>query len=276
MTYQLANAKIWNGTAWVSAAADYAFGFANSVYNPTAFVTPTASATIHTKGAWTQVVASTAGAIDLLKVLFNSSTSGAATGSLLDIGVGAAGSEVVIVSNVGVGSASQRYTANNECSVMLIPVPTIAAGSRIAVRVQSVVVSKGVGCWVNGYYTGQPANSVTTYGTNTATSTATGLGTAWTQITAATSAEHRVLSCVVSGSSTAINGLLTTVTVGYGPSGSEVTLGAFPITTNNIEIVSMPVGVELSTLMRGVPSGSRLVAKLGTTVHCQLTIMGIS
>lgn len=275
MTYQLANAKIWNGSTWVNANDGTPIGLAARVFNSTG-VSPTASATIHTKGAWLQVVASTTDSVDFLRIAVQNNASNTATAALLDIGVGAAGSEVAVVSNIAVGSTSLRGYSQDEESILLLPIPTIASGSRIAVRVQSVIANRAVLVALCGYKTNKPVTTLDVYGTSTATSRGTNLGTAYTQIVASTTTDYQYLSCIVSGSATTITGLKTTVTVGYGPSGSEVTLGVIPVSTNSIEIVSSSYGTALATLMNGVPSGTRLAAKLGTSVHCDLTIIGVA
>jgi hypothetical protein len=275
MTYQLATAKIWNGSSWVTANDGSPIGLGSVVLNNTG-ASPTASSTINTKGAWLQVVASTSDIIDFLWIGVSAFASSVATGSLLDIGVGAAGSEVAIVSNIAVGSTSVRGLTNNEESVLLLPVPNIAAGSRIAVRVQSVVVSKTVAVYMTGYRINRPVTALDLYGTSTSTSRGTNLGTSYTEITASTSQEYQYLVCIVSGSTASILNVSTTVTIGYGAAGSEVSLGSFPIRTNTSEVVTSTGGTALATLMPGVPSGSRLAAKLGLSTHCDLTIIGIA
>lgn len=102
-------------------------------------VDPGASA--NTKGSWVELVASTSYDIDLLIVALGSrdQTGSIVTCSwLVDIGVGAAGSEVVIVPNLW--TALTDYSAGAACqsSVPVTPpiVRRIPAGSRIAARAQ--------------------------------------------------------------------------------------------------------------------------------------------
>lgn len=87
--------------------------------------------TAHTMGAWTELVASTAIDADLLRLRFGGHYSGgAASPALMDIGVGAAGSEVVILPTIDVGGSDVHHH-------LLFPV-AVPAGSRIAARAQGL------------------------------------------------------------------------------------------------------------------------------------------
>jgi hypothetical protein len=95
-----------------------------------------AGSTANTKSAWTEIVASTTAPIKLLYLLYGPESSTAHGGggestSLVDIGVGAAASEVVVLANLAV-SRQRPYVPH-----VLGPIPVdIPAGSRIAVRAQ--------------------------------------------------------------------------------------------------------------------------------------------
>lgn len=129
--------------------------------------TATADAVAHTKGAWTELVAATTQDATMITLTLSTATSVTNTNSstLLDIGIGAAGSEVVLVENLAVGyrASGDRYD---------IPV-LIERGSRIAVRCQSVITAKTVSvAMVLGLlpFGRRPANNVLTMGADTATS----------------------------------------------------------------------------------------------------------
>ena len=63
--------------------------------------------TAHTKNAWTQVIASTAGNASLLRLYMQQiGGAGIDSSTLVDIGTGASGSETVIVPNLAVGGHS--------------------------------------------------------------------------------------------------------------------------------------------------------------------------
>jgi hypothetical protein len=119
--------------------------------------TPVASATPHTKGSWIQLVAATTADIYGLLVFSttNTSSSAADSSSLLDVGVGASGSEVVAVADLAMGyrgaglgaSGAEVVAVPNICATAssaesltptdqgawLVDVP---AGTRIAARYQ--------------------------------------------------------------------------------------------------------------------------------------------
>lgn len=97
-----------------------------------------AGATAHTKGAWAQITASTArDALGFTLVIINDASSTASSQHLVDIAVGAAGSEVVILSNM---QAFFQGFQGGETVVGPIWTP-IPAGSRIAARAQCSVTA---------------------------------------------------------------------------------------------------------------------------------------
>lgn len=89
---------------------------------------PTGS-TAHTMGAWTQLIASTTIDADLLRIrLGEHLLSGSASPALMDFGVGASESELVVIPALDVGASDLDTT-------YIFPVG-IPAGSRIAARAQ--------------------------------------------------------------------------------------------------------------------------------------------
>ncbi len=97
--------------------------------------TSVTSGTADVKGAWAEMIASTARHTDWLQLQFRVNVS---TNSdyLIDIGVGGAGVEEVIIPNIYRGSAKSWGTVS-----IIIPVQ-IPAGTRVAVRCQSSGASK--------------------------------------------------------------------------------------------------------------------------------------
>ena len=85
----------------------------------------------HTKGAWTQLVASTAVDASILRVyLGGHNSTGVASPALLDIGVGANGAEQVLLPNLDVGF---------HAAPLNLQLPAcVPAGSRIAARAQGL------------------------------------------------------------------------------------------------------------------------------------------
>jgi hypothetical protein len=93
-----------------------------------------------TKGAWVEISAATSDILKALLVRFGDggSTRGSLKQGLLDVGIGAAGSEIVAIPNIHFLHSyysSSAYGFSPDCSV-LFPV-SIPSGYRLAVRAQS-------------------------------------------------------------------------------------------------------------------------------------------
>lgn len=98
----------------------------------------TASSTTNTKGSYTQLIASTARDYTGFLLVYRGGMLAAGDiNYLIDIAVGVAGSEVVIVPNLYPGSST---AAVGLCRSVYFPIP-IPAGTRIAARMQSSVAS---------------------------------------------------------------------------------------------------------------------------------------
>lgn len=230
------------------------------------------ASTPHTKGAWVELVASTAFRARRITVeAFGVGSSGAGTSTLLEVGVGAAAAEVVKIPNIlhggtlSISGMPCRYEFELD----------IPAGSRIAMRCQALVLSQqvSVSCrlFASGGVSDSPS-SVTTYGIALATSIGTIPGTpgaintegSWTQITAGTSEDHGAMSVSIAGSAsntvTASSGLLD---IGYGGAGSEVVLiPNIPWSAANTE----DIRVLIPAISRvNLPSGTRLAVRIQAT-----------
>ena len=104
--------------------------------NITADATLTASGTAHTKGSWTQIIASAPFDIGMLWITADDNHAASTnTSMLLDIGIGAASSEVVLLPDILAGhstlSASQGF---------MVPI-FIPQGTRISGRIQAAITS---------------------------------------------------------------------------------------------------------------------------------------
>jgi hypothetical protein len=229
--------------------------------------TVTASTTTHTKGAWAQMIAATTFEASWLQVhLGQTGVAVAASNSqtLLDVGVGASGSEQVVVPNIAIGGSLPFAS-------WLFPL-VVPSGSRIALRIQSAVASKNVtaGVMVMGGGMGLESGSrATTYGAATATSIGTVLAAptvvntaegAWTVISASTTNPMRWLVVGISAPNTATASIGNAlVDVGVGASLAESTVIsdiAVAITGNEDVNHHRPLTFPVS-----IPAGSRLVAR---------------
>jgi hypothetical protein len=230
-------------------------------------LTLTAHASAHTKGAWTQL--SSALPFDAY-LTFHCSDASLDYDYLFDIGIGAAGSEIVLVSNM-LWCTSTIYTLAS--GIWTVPI-IIPKGTRVAARCQcSTAGSKVAIVNYQAIYTGGfghegLCNFSDTYGANTADSGGTSIdpgGTAyswgaWTQLTAATTRNIKGLICAVG---TQLDLARTTAywfaSIGVGGAGFESSLITFTFnlrTTYNLMLPSPTVFFPVS-----IPAGTRLSAR---------------
>lgn len=229
----------------------------------TYFATVTSGWTANTLGSWVELTPGLPYAVDSLDVsLFTGTVN---SDMLVDIGIGASGSEVVLVNSLynALGTDAAR------CSQYRLPIK-LPAGTRIAARSRSNVANNAVGVVI--YATASetmtvPGSSVVaTYGATTGSSRGTSLdsgGTAntygaWTQITASTLYESRWISIgVASGANYSLTDADRLLDIGIGESGSEVALleGLYMRDNSGADVlipgvwtfdVAIPQGVRLS------------------------------
>jgi hypothetical protein len=250
------------------------------------WTTVTASATTNAVGSWIQLFTATSFPVDILRLFLGQTglaTSASNTQTLVDIGIGASGSEVAIVNSVTIGG-------NLPFASLQIPI-AIEANTRISVRTRSAVASKActMGMFIYGGGTGlESGYKATTYGAVTASSrgtvltapTATNTEAAWTQITASTTAFMRWLVVGLGMPNTTLvtasDGLLD---IGVGAAGSEVAaITDIPYRTTATEDINTAYPLTFPVT---IPSGSRLVARYrGTSIAAgaqpNITLTGIS
>jgi hypothetical protein len=239
-------------------------------------ITVTAGATAHTKGAWTELIASTPyDAYGIWIGIDGVHTSAAATNYLVDIGVGPSGSERVIIPNLNVWGADATAAGLNPHQFWF-PV-YIPAGSRISARSQSVTDSKTCRVMVMldavPWYKLWGFGPVVDYGTNLAASSGTyvtpgnGAFGSWVQV-GTTSRYHTFWTVSMDYlTNAAISAFTTLVEVGVGPSGAQQSLGVLRFrSTTSEQIAGGPFPLFLASLP--VPSGTPVwvrAASGGTT-----------
>jgi hypothetical protein len=252
---------LWRQINW------YEDGSPNLI-NASSLVTLTANTAAHTKGSWSQVIASTSANVSFLWVRVSSvNTVGANTATLIDLGTGASGSEVAFASNIAVGGASAVNAATLQAVIFGIPVK-IASGTRIAARIQSVVTGGKTGAVeIFATDTGDYATTPTTVdviGTDTATSQGTsfsGASGTWVEGIASTSQAYRAIGVVLSTHDTSIGNLNNAqFEVGVGASGSEVAFGSLRYNFNADERLGITAPFTF-LFGRNIPAGSRLSVK---------------
>jgi hypothetical protein len=135
----------------------------------------TPSATLNTKGAYSQLIASTAAVTRSILIQCSAAVVQVTPGKqwLIDIALGGAGSEVNLIPNLVFGVPTQ-YSNSGFC--MLLPM-TIAAGTRISARCQTNINSATdtAPIKITTFSQGFGGNGVDAIGVSTATSEGTAL-----------------------------------------------------------------------------------------------------
>lgn len=233
--------------------------------------TVTADSTSHTKGAWTEIIASNAATTTALLVRvagigFNSTD----TATLIDIGTGDSGSETAIAANVAVGGASNYLT-------FVLPV-AITSGTRIAVRSQARIASDTASVVLDTFAFGDVTTVPTTVdvlGTDTATSTGTSIAQTYTEVVASTSQDYTAICAVPSISIASMESLEINLDVATGSAGNETQIVQIPATYNaNERVWTLPwIGYVTDAT---IPAGTRLSAKTtGLNRANEVTLIGV-
>jgi hypothetical protein len=190
------------------------------------------------KGAWSQVTSATSFQYEALQLdVMEDTSSGGGECFLVDVAVGAAGSELVIVSNILIDC--ERPLQGSFSIHLDLPI-RIRSGARIAVRCQDIggAGNRNVRVLLVGKnggpnYPRAVGENTTTYGANTSTTNGTLVDSgatantwgAWVQFSAATASVHNYLQAVIgnnqntSGNSGGI--IQVDHQIGIGASGSE-------------------------------------------------------
>lgn len=230
----------------------------------------TAAGSANTKGAYTELIATTPHAAEAIVVFARrASTAGDA---LIDLAIGAAASEQIIVPNLG-KSQNSDYSAH----ALYLPI-RIPAGVRLAARIQHASASATVQLQVmllGQSWTGAvPFSRVTDYGANTADSGGTGIDPggvantkgAYSQLTAATT--NRCSGLLVffgnQGSIARTAGSHWNADIAIGAGGSEqIIIPDLPISAEAVGDILVCTQVFVPVLL---PAGVRLAARAACTV----------
>lgn len=198
---------------------------------------------------------------------------GTDTSTLLDIGTGAGGSEVVVVPNLGVGA---QYGGSVGPSFQWVCPVSIPKGTRLAVRAQSTRTSQNIGVWITPLTTSVTrlpsptalvdvcANTATSYGVALTAPGATNTKSAWTELTASCpQALQAILLCPQVAADLATPGGQSLVDIAVGAAGAEVTVVAnWPLVVSSSELLF----TNAPTLWPvNIPKGARIAARYQTT-----------
>lgn len=230
------------------------------------------TAAANTKSSYTQIIAATAIKYDALTLdIAQNSGDGGADSFLVDLAIGAGGSEQVIVPNVLVDSTRAIGFGRAGLTVPVL----IPSGTRIAARLQETA---GAGTrTVNVALVGRNGGAnrpralggdAIAYGADTTNTTGTLIDQgasanaygSWIQMTASTSRDHRYIGAIFGNSKTAgnptNNPFTMDVQLAVGAGGSEQIIGYTQFTIQNWTLVvpNLEVWAE-------IPAGSRLAMR---------------
>lgn len=245
----------------------------------------TASSTTHTKGSYTQLIASTS--FDTFLVYIRVSIVSVAannTSMLMDFAVGGAGSETVIIPDLNVGYAGSNHLLAHYFKFPLF----IPSGSRIAARCQSarssgtarvqiqVLGAPRQPCWFGEQVTAYGVDSSTSRATTTVTPGNNGAEGSWTQIVGSLGDDVKWLVPCVDGGGTTLAARDIWMDVALGGSGSEQQLfeNSVYITTTGNEEVSLLPGPH--GWAGDIPAGSRLSARMSQVNNSTQIPLGVS
>jgi hypothetical protein len=249
----------------------------------------TAHATIHTKGSYTELIAATGFDSYEMDIVFgNVGSAGVASDMLVDIAIGGAADETVIIANLMAGYA-MTYAFNNQLTGQSYYFPLyIPSGSRISARCQALITSDTVN--VSLFLRGAPrtpvwaGQEVTTYGANTAVSGGTdvvcGASAAtgdWTEIEDSTTAAHYYIAAGVGGNADAgVTSGAAYLDIGVGAATETAIIEKLLFSAGGNEFITFmqPMGVYAP-----VPAGSRLVTRIsqvGAAQTLDAALYGVS
>lgn len=235
--------------------------------------TVTASGTIHTKGAYTELIASlNADAYGFFVELRSVMTSNAVTGLLVDIAKGAAAAETVFAPNLHGGAAGPSAGDTSHGPKHYFVPCFVASGTRIAARCQALIVSDTVQVIVRAVQSPVVSltlgSATTAYGVDAANSRGTSVTPAsgsfgsWTEI-GTTSADHNAWGVgygQLADTSIAATGVL--IEIGHGPnSGAVTSIGVFDFN----QFTSEGIGGGMPLLYsKSVSSGDKVWARIAS------------
>ena len=193
----------------------------------------TAHASANTKGAWQEFIASAPHQIDALQIAFHDSNQNADW--LIDIGVGASSSEVVLIENLVVSQQNTYSGVMHRYPLSIVNLPiSIPAGSRVSLRGQATAGNATTypqmqALYGGGFLGSRSGSKYKTYGADTSDSGGVSIdpgGSAntkgsWTQIIASCEAMKGFLLKFGNQTNSARSLAFWQVDLGIGAEGSE-------------------------------------------------------
>lgn len=219
------------------------------------------SATAHTKGSWVQLTAATVGDTAEMWVMMAGQSGTTWFNQFVDIGIGAAGSEVVIAANL-IYSVLGQFGHGGSLYKIACHIPD---GTRIAARSQADTASVGtdmnvsVRCFSASWHASE-APGLDAIGISTATTRATAVAAgnstkgSYSQLTAATTQDYCGIF-VSSDSQGSTNYSSLNIDLAIGGAGSEVVI--IPDV-----FIQLDTGINVwGPFMIDIPAGTRIAAR---------------
>jgi hypothetical protein len=261
-------------------------GASNTLVSEGYVTNVTGSASIHTKGSWSQIIASTAADASALVISVDGlNINNANSAALIDIGFGASGSEAVKIADIAAGGARGAGSVPFYGSLQFVVPFQVPSGTRISARLQGINASETAAVFVQAVDTGDYSlapTAVDTFGGDTSTSTGlamSGASGTWVEAIASTSQVYRGFVIVPSlNATTAINSLAFTYEIGTGASGSEASFGFINARYGSDESISNAMTAPTPVLGKTIAAGTRIAIKHGATSNpslYQVTLIGI-
>lgn len=263
--------------------ADFGLVSGSGRYSDYYSATATASATVHTKGAYVELIAQTPFVADVLKIIpYGTDTT---SHWLIDIAIGAAGSETIILENLQYSIITRGVPGHALDLLMSIP-----AGSRISARVQGPLASEAVSinCQIaqlpfarvspfNAPVLSIGANAANSSGVSIPIPATAGAFGAWTELSASTPSRMRLI-CPTFSSSGQPENTNVTVELGVGAAAAEVTI--FSATLLHRGEITGWHPHHLGWLQLDIPASTRVAARTkfnggGTTASLYMMIHGV-
>jgi len=228
----------------------------------------TTGSTANTKGAWVTLASGLAEPVHWVNLWSYQATalSGADTARLIDLAIGAPGSETIVAPDLIWGFRGRRGT--------LLPL-YVPAGATLRARAAGAQAGDGKALALD-LYAGEPdaglsaPGRITAYGvvpassggTQVTSSASLGVKGPYAQLTAATTAPIHALMVLVQGASSSIPFTDLTLDIAVGPSGQETDILhdlRFELDSDR-ELVT-PLASEFQPLSMSIPAGTRLAAR---------------
>lgn len=258
---------------WPSLGGDNRYEWGGDAANSRG-VSLTAPGAINTKGAWTQIIAATAFCATAINIHIGEGQ--ANPDQLIDIGIGGAGSEIVLISNMVKGTGTGNIGKGALYQFPLL----IPQGVRISARYQTTSITSpncrvSVRLMGQGFFSPSPLEVVTTYGADTTDSGGTSIDPgatantkgAWTVLSASTGQPMRALVFAAGNQGnttrTSCNWL---VDVGMGGAGVEqVIVPNYWLEASSTDDTVTPQASPLFPV--NIPSASRLVVRAQCSIN---------